>query len=341
MRSSTSTPSALVPPEVFCLEKNFEEVAEFIQRMKDTSHGKVRRRRRRKRIPFSHRANMTHIDFVGIKEITTSAALLLASEFDRVRRLTNQQFITVDFEKWAPEVRRKLDEIGFLELLEINQSASGPEAETSSTPTVSILKFSTGLRVDRQRKRSVSNLIDQLAEIASGIEKNERLFLGDGLKEAMANVAHHAYPRDHKYTYLPDYDRWWMTGAVDTGKGLVKVVFCDQGITIPVSVPRTSIREQVLEYVTIFFGTRMMHLADDAQIIEAATRGGRSSTGEEHRGLGLPQLCDIVDEAQDGFLRILSRKGEFIYNKGGKTTRKNHLSSIGGTLIEWELKFSR
>ena len=77
-------------------------------------------------------------------------------------------------------------------------------------------------------------------------------------------------------------------------------------------------------------------------MIKATMEKRRSSTNESNRGRGLVQIQNLIDHAQAGRLRISSRSGEYIYQKGegkeGENVRSRTLKGdIGGTLIHWSL----
>jgi hypothetical protein len=64
---------------------------------------------------------------------------------------------------------------------------------------------------------------------------------------------------------------------------------------------------------------------------------GRSSTGLDWHGKGLPVIRKIVDNCKDGTVRILSRNGSYSYAARKKPTYMSNSTPIAGTLVEWEL----
>lgn len=82
---------AIPAPEVVCLDENYDEVVKFISKVRDvlimkTDEGSLPRDFGPMRRAF--RYHNTDADFRKIKKITSAAALLLAAEFDRVRRVS-------------------------------------------------------------------------------------------------------------------------------------------------------------------------------------------------------------------------------------------------------------
>ena len=82
---------------------------------------------------------------------------------------------------------------------------------------------------------------------------------------------------------------------------MLTIMFYDEGIGIPKSLPRT--------YPEIFRSLGGL-LNDDAQLIQAATKIKRSSTNKKNRGRGLKDIKDYVKSVNNGMLKILSQRGE-------------------------------
>jgi anti-sigma regulatory factor (Ser/Thr protein kinase) len=156
--------------------------------------------------------------------------------------------------------------------------------------------------------------------------------------EAIVNVVRHAYPID-SVDGPPDLRRWWMTGAVDRAARWTTAVVYDQGITIPVSLPNwqhfAGWRHRILSAIGAVPDTS--DTRSDGQAIAAAVEESASSTGEQHRGHGLAQMRNFVDQCQDGYLRIMSRCGEVIFRPKKKPEIRSYDVSVGGTLVEWNV----
>lgn len=75
----------------------------------------------------------------------------------------------------------------------------------------------------------------------------------------------------------------------------------------------------------------------DGEAIAAAVEEAISSTGVAHRGTGLAQMRDFVDQCRDGHLRIMSRCGEVLFRPGQQPDIRTYEISVGGTLIEWSV----
>ncbi|EYC52874.1 hypothetical protein AZ34_10530 [Hylemonella gracilis str. Niagara R] len=79
---------------------------------------------------------------------------------------------------------------------------------------------------------------------------------------------------------------------------------------------------------------------DDAQMIVAAMKLGRTRTHLSNRGKGLLDLTQLIDLVGDGQMLIYSRQGLVTYT-AGKTTPIYCKQSVEGTLIEWKLPLNK
>jgi hypothetical protein len=77
--------------------------------------------------------------------------------------------------------------------------------------------------------------------------------------------------------------------------------------------------------------------SNDATAIRLAVSVARSKTGLPQHGKGLNTMVEVADRAAIGRLRIISRNGEYVWEKGKKPVARSHEHSIGGTLIERRL----
>jgi hypothetical protein len=155
------------------------------------------------------------------------------------------------------------------------------------------------------------------------------------LTEAMTNVAQHAYPDDWDVGSIKVIKKgWWMLGHINKLRKELKIMIVDQGIGIPRSLPRTH-----KDILPTLLAALQLEVSDGA-MIEAAMEVGRSRMGQTHRGKGLNDLKQIIDLCRDGTLRILSKKGEYVYRvRDGRSVSlaRGHDVSLNGTLVEWTI----
>lgn len=296
-------------PSIFSLHANYQEVARFFSMFRNTANQRKRR---------------LTVDFTTMTSLSPAASLVLASEVDRWRRIKNVKLRVIDVEKWHPQVRSWLEQLGFFELLDVTYK---PFADIISSTSVRFIRFCSGNQADGNLARQLRR---GLEDIAGPIATSQYLY--QGITEAMNNAIQHAYPDGTKFRYPFLKGEWWMCGSFDPVKGRFKVIFFDQGIGIPATLPRSSHWEKARGLI-LGWGKG----SDDARLIEAAIEVGRSSTRLTGRGYGLDEIRQFIDRNDDGRLRILSGRGEYIYEKGGRVHRMIHPSAVGGTLIEWEV----
>ncbi len=125
--------------------------------------------------------------------------------------------------------------------------------------------------------------------------------------------------------------KWWMFGAYDASRKLLTCSFFDRGVGIPATLPLKYPWEKIRRVLS---GLGLPET--DASLIAAATVMGRTSTGAGHQGRGLADVMAFVERSDGGRVRILSRRGRYLYD-GGRKRPSLLPSPIGGTLIEWEI----
>ncbi|MFN4277749.1 MAG: hypothetical protein ACK4FJ_15735 [Ferrovibrio sp.] len=294
--------------------ENHAETAEFLGAMRELARVATLKQQRRK------------VDFDKIKRIAPAAALCVVSEFDRWR-LTSMRTgqLRAQTETWDPHVRRLLCEMGFFEVLGVE-----PPALEEITKGHWI-KFKSGVSNDGQFAKE---LRQELEGLIGKFPKTQLLY--DAIVEAMANAIDHAYPEDREdFLALSRLGkRWWMSGSVDQ-EGRVQVIFFDQGITIPRSLPRSKFWERVRGLMTSLNWT-----TDDGHMIAAAVQVRRSATEQEHRGKGFANILRLLDDSPENKLRIISRRGSYTYVPGREPEIKEYNVPLNGTLIAWDLSLT-
>jgi hypothetical protein len=269
-------------------------------------------------------------DFRSLEAISAGAALLMAAEYDRARTIGGYPLAVVDPEGWNPGVHAALSMLGFFDLLDLPQQQGPTDFQ--------------GFHIERLASEMAANSQPALDRIIAlfdraGGEARLRLTLCGAVVDALENVRDHAYPPDHffKIRHVPN---WWFTGAAhQDDRSLILAVY-DQGITIPVSLPRRFGMERVVAAFQRSFGLPF-DPADpqhDGPALEAAMQLSATSTGEHFRGKGLAKIRDVVRECQGGRLRIVSRNGEYIFD-GSKAWSKTHEVTLPGTYVEIAASF--
>lgn len=269
-----------------------------------------------------------HVHFDALKQISTSAALVLTAELS----LWQDQLpghLTPKLDTWTPEILVRFRELGFFDLFghsKLNLPSNDDNAR---------------VRVVRYIKGSCQNKSHDLKSKMLDIVGREKIakwpILSGGLDEAITNVGHHAYPEGHP---IADHDKnWYLTGAFDTKTNEMKVVFYDQGVGIPGSLPASKHWEKITRLLSewnVPLGQRLHH----SILIKGAMEHSRTRTDSENRGKGLQDLLEFIRERGAGYLSILSGHGlcKYSIENGKERMKTEHFSSpVMGTLIVWKV----
>jgi len=256
--------------------------------------------------------------------------LVAVAEIDRAQRMgqTHQLLrcrLPAAEDEEGQIVQQVLDQIGLLERLEHPQIHSD---KSVFHDTVRNWRYATGTRIDSKPGDVLYEYEGQLAP--SLIQK-----MNVGLSEAVINSLHHAYARDRgdgcgKFRER----RWWMFTSEDD-EGHLHVLICDLGIGISksLSLPGKWDRSLLKKFATLFSND-----CPDVRAIKTALVIGESSTGEKHRGNGLPQIWNAVHENDVGGVAIFSGHGHVGRSmETGELSDGFYKSGLLGTLISWQV----
>ena len=184
------------------------------------------------------------------------------------------------------------------------------------------LKFQSGDQAIGEDANKLNILISALTTLP----KQSNLQIG--LTEAMTNSINHAYPDE--YMEKKDFSKkmWYMSASVNTTANILTVMFYDEGIGIPESLPKTW-PEAIKSALWII---------NKGDIIKAATQVSRTSTNEKTRGKGLKDIKNYIDAVgeENSYLEIYSLKGYYRYQTLKEKTSENK-NPIEGTLIQWKV----
>jgi hypothetical protein len=314
-------------PPILCLDKAYEQTVGFIQDLRIRT-SRLPSRLVRTQID-AHRGRVGWIrnyqDFKTLREISPGAALLLAAEYDRARTLGGFPLATVDLKGWDDQVYATLSMLGFFDLLDIPQELPKNFIDAFHIePLASEMAANSQPALDR---------IVALFERAGG-DAGLRLALCGAVVDALENVRDHAYPQD-QFVDIRHIPNWWFTGAAHRDQRWLILSIYDQGITIPMSLPRRFGLEHVLSVFQTWFRLPFdpKDPKHDGAAIDAAMRLSATRTPEHYRGKGLAKIREVVRHCRGGQLRIVSRNGEYIFD-GSRTQTKTHAVTLPGTYVE-------
>ena len=299
-------------PPVMSLAENIEGVTKVLTKIRKHSS--------------QQRNEHTYIDFKHIRKISPGAALVLAAELDRWNHLLhkkNRKLQAIDVDDWNDNVRIRLKDMGFFQLLQVKTNSKIEEEDSG----IKFMKFRTRAKVDGKAIEDLRTL-DLEPFIENSVPNKHRLYAA--IAEAMTNVVHHAYIDK----LGKSYPNWWLSASHDTSKRELRILLYDQGSGIPATLLK-KLKKRLFGFIP--------RDASDSEMIRVAHDLTQTGTGESHRGHGLQRdvrkYVELV-ECHSAY-RITSLRGEYTWKKGpdGKTTEstRNLNQPLLGTLIEWRL----
>jgi hypothetical protein len=296
-------------PAKLDFDENYEETASHFRLLREA-------------VSFGQRIH--NLKFEKIRYISPSAALVLASEVDRWNQKIGGQ-LRASLSTWDDNIRRLLCQMGYFELLGIEKPVDDfPPGNTNFLPFKrGEIRMEGGGRLAKELRQEIEALVGH------PIRKH---LLFEGLSEAITNVGQHAYEEAGAGAVR----QWWLSASYDSESTELVVMFYDQGVGIPRTLPKSDF----FEHMKAFFKKWT-----DSQKIEAAMIVGRTSSGRKERGKGLSNLEKFAKSHDEGKLSIYSLHGMYrqlsTRVSGSSTTEtvlRDHSVSVGGTLIEWAVK---
>lgn len=334
-RSVTALARQSVPvPTVLCFDRNFEGTLAFLRNVRNSVLKKA--------VEFCNKKNknkhdhfISYYDFSNLNFISPAAALVIAAIYDRAMYISKQPISTINEDMWKPHIRAHLSSLGFYDILNIRPPEDFPKDD------LKILKFKTGRLADGE---PAEKLQETMAELLPQ-EASDLLFYAEpysGMLEAILNSNNWAYPEGQEWDY-PQKPNWWLTGAVDINAKRVTVVAFDQGVTIPASLPTSIFYEKadmiISRAVRRWGGDgKADYLGIDGITLHAAMKLARSKTGLPQHGKGLHTMIEVAERSRHGRLRIISRRGVYVWETERRAEKFVTNTQLDGTLIEWTLE---
>lgn len=303
-------------PEVMNFSTEYETTTTYITAIRLLTEQKTKTKRKYR---------LAHVNFDNLKKISSSAALVLTAELSKWDDLIRNN-LTPRLDNWDKSILKNFIDLGFFNLFK--KAPSFPAPQEGDIKLVQYIKGSCG---DSKKTRVLKSEIQRIV----GETISKWTFLHSGLTEAITNVSHHAYPDNS--TYKNNEKNWYLTGSYNKQSHQLKITFYDQGIGIPKSLPTSEIWEKVLNLLTsLNVGKGKL----DAELLSAAMKIDRTSTGDTDRGKGLQDLLEFIKQRQEGYLTVISRRGLYrlLIKDGAEQTKKHSFNNpLKGTLIIWNV----
>ncbi|PHR52028.1 hypothetical protein [Cycloclasticus sp.] len=282
-------------------------------------------------------SNATHyklvtVDFDKLRKISTSAALVLTAELSKWDDEIRQR-LRPEVGNWDKAILRNFRELGFFGLFK-NCNTIEFNDELGDSSNLKVVQYIKGRIGDSDKARLLKENITGIV----GEEINKWMFLHGGLTEAVTNVGHHAYPDG--FGFSEREKNWYLTGAFNDVSKELKIVFYDQGIGIPKSLPASEIWERILK---VFSKIPLADRKKDEVLLKAAVELDRTSTYDSDRGKGLQDLLEFIKQRENGYLSIISSKGLYKYelvDGEEKIKAERFHTALRGTLIIWNAQLT-
>ncbi|MTT52991.1 hypothetical protein F1529_10910 [Alcanivorax sp. VBW004] len=313
---------SVILPEEMNFSTKYEETTLVIQSI----------RRLAEKVRSIKQYRLAKVDFSNLKKVSTSAGLVLTAELAKWEDSQSMSLRPL-LESWDKEIIRRFYRLGFFDLFDCDIDHKYVEG----------LGEGTGLSLVKYIKRNqlgVAQVRDFKEEVTSivGEDINKWPILKCGLDEAINNVADHAYPDGEGFR---DKDKnWYLTGGYNKKTAELKIVFYDQGVGIPASLPASKLGEKLLDWLS---RRHLSHGYKDEHLLKAAVEMHRTRTGQEDRGRGLPDMLEFINERGNGYLSIMSGRGLYKYeivNDDVKIKTQSFDNRVYGTLIIWKTKLA-
>ena len=274
----------------------------------------------------STRPQPVAIDLSKVTDISVPAAVVLAAELHRWHLYRKGGFNAKGNRDWSPIVQTLLRDLGVFELLGENSS----RLQSSDHKELVLLRLQSDTRRDGP---SIAKLQTWFQEI--GVVFGNRKFVFGALDEAVLNSLDHGYidlGQKPKFPYAGH--RWWATSCYDPNDDSLRFFVYDQGVGIPACLPSN---REFWPHVYAKIKAGIVGEGLESNIIESAFEVGRTRTHMAERGKGLDKMRDAIRLSGDGYLRIISGKGDLSLSGDRTLAKRDHDLHIGGTLVEWSI----
>lgn len=273
--------------------------------------------------------NLVTVNFDNLTSISTPAALVLTAEIsnweDAIRNKLKPQITN-----WSQEIYSQFEDLGFFDLFE-NKPETPKACIDNPCSDKKLVRYIKGFCGDEGKTKELKESIARIV----GDKVNKWTFLHGGLDEAITNVFHHAYPSYELRRSVKE--SWYLTGSYNESTRELKVVFYDQGVGIPSTLPSSKWNEKFLAWASKI---PTAERKKDEVLLKGAMEIGRTRTFDADRGKGLQDMLTFIKKRESGRLSVLSARGHYKFSMHNSFQETKSLRSklpILGTLIIWSV----
>lgn len=259
------------------------------------------------------------LDFTGLESVVADGMILLHAELSRIVNVLNLCVkSTPPKDKVVSQVFKQIE-------FSVVAGCNIRRTSESERKDVATWRCASGEGVLGEKCGNI--LSHYHGRIAQALSRQ----LFTGMTEAMTNAHQHAYikERGDRIKHVDFFKPWWLFSQEIDGK--LNVIFCDLGLGIPHTLPLT--RPSLVMRLSKALGKDIT----DSRSIKEAIEDSKSRTNQSHRGKGLKQVVETIDESDDGKVFILSNKGSYSHTAEGYTQLRDFSTSIRGTIVCWQV----
>lgn len=257
------------------------------------------------------------VDHAPLQVLGIEAALLLISEFSRLTTYAPKVRLFSKFHDLDVRVEKMLDGIGYFRYY-------GRSRRLIHQTTGYYVRHTTGTKTDA---KASGELLEAFRN-SGYLNDLQAKRIGRCIIECLDNVSHHAYPKE---TTRCLKKRWWLVGYCDRERGELFFAVIDRGVGIAKTLQDRK-RDTPPDVIKLLIGR------SEEELVVAAFSQSFSRTKKLHRGLGLPGLKRILDEAGRGELFVRTASSVCVLMPGTTPSAKKCDVYFDGTLLAWKLQ---
>jgi len=261
------------------------------------------------------------IDFKKTKNIYVAGAILFLHEISVIKQkaVEKKQIIKIKQPHHHSKIDQVLSQIGFYELFNIRKKVYSNRMDVIHWRVINGTKQSW-----EGHGEVIEKEITRL-----NISKENTRALMKGLSEALTNTNDHAYPEGK------DKNGWYIFFQFKDDKFFL--IFSDLGVGIRETIRAKSVWDTLKKLVS---GNEDNPETDSEHILLAA-QYGKTQTGQDNRGKGIPKIVAAIKNLPNATVSIYSDAGSCRWGNDHNPSQFEYSEKISGTIVCWDSPIER
>ncbi|PHR65619.1 MAG: hypothetical protein COA51_04920 [Idiomarina sp.] len=265
------------------------------------------------------RLSKVMLDFSETEQVTAAAVLFLFAQIDTFLIENKNSRIRIKADSLKGLVKRTILLSGLIDL-----TLNKPQITTNGSRYS--LPVTRGTAEGEEFEDVVTHIVKNIYK--SDDPEAERI-IGSAVSETVGNVKLHAYPTD-----TVGFKPWWMICSV-IDDSLYMAIY-DIGVGIPKTIHSTPWIRRIVSKTPKLM--QKWSSSRDTDLIDLSMEVGQTQTKLRKHGKGSKSIQALVSETPKGQLWIFSNKGLLKESPMYSKQLIEHDTSIGGTLVQWNIK---